>query len=136
MSHDFSPTQISLFRSAGPYPVEAYAFVCDGLSYTADHISTEHDMFNMGRHVSGQELCMGLRDFAIQRYGMLAQTVLDCWCVHRTEDFGRMVFAMIEAGLFKQQPEDSIADFANVYDFREAFDLRDMEARIGAPQPG
>ena len=137
MSNGFTPQQATLFRSAGPYPVEAYAFVRDGLSHTAGHVHAQADhYFGMNRHVSGQELCMGLRDFAIQRYGLLARMVLECWCIHRTEDFGRMVFAMIEAELFKQQPDDSMADFVSVYDFREAFDLRDIELRIGEPTPG
>ncbi len=125
----------SLLRAAGPYPLEAYQFVQEGLSFTSQQARLDPDVYGeLDRHVTGQELCMGLREYAIQRYGLLARTVLECWRVQRTEDFGRMVFAMINAGLLKQQADDSIEDFTSVYDFREAFDPRDIEQAIGAQQ--
>ena len=122
----------SLLRAAGPYPLEAYQFVQEGLSFTSQQVHLDPDMYGeLDRHVTGQQLCMGLREYAIQRYGLLARTVLECWRVQRTEDFGRMVFAMIDAGLLKQQADDSLEDFSSVYDFREAFNPRDMEEAIG-----
>jgi len=123
----------TLLRAAGPYPLEAYQFVQEGLSFTSEQVHLDPDAFGeLDRHVTGQQLCMGLREYAIQRYGLLARTVLECWRVQRTEDFGRMVFAMIDAGLLKQQPDDSLEDFTSVYDFREAFNPRDIEEAIGA----
>jgi uncharacterized repeat protein (TIGR04138 family) len=77
-------------------------------------------------HVSGQELCWGLRDLAVKRWGLLAKTVLRQWKVKRTEDFGRIVFALIDEGKLRKQAGDSIDDFRNVYDFDEAFDLADL----------
>jgi uncharacterized repeat protein (TIGR04138 family) len=122
----------SLLRAAGPYPLEAYQFVQEGLSFTSQQVHLDPDMYGeLDRHVTGQQLCMGLREYAIQRYGLLARTVLECWRVQRTEDFGRMVFAMIDAGLLKQQADDSLEDFSSVYDFREAFNPRDIEEAIG-----
>ena len=122
----------SLLRAAGPYPLEAYQFVQEGLSFTAQQVHLDPDRYGeLDRHVTGQQLCMGLREYAIQRYGLLARTVLECWRVQRTEDFGRMVFAMIDAGLLKQQADDSLEDFSSVYDFREAFNPRDIEEAIG-----
>jgi uncharacterized repeat protein (TIGR04138 family) len=126
-----------LLRASGPYPLEAYQFVQEGLSFTSQQVHLDPEIFgDLDRHVTGQQLCMGLREYAIQRYGLLARTVLECWRVQRTEDFGRMVFAMIEAGLLKQQPDDTLEDFTCVYDFREAFDPRDIEEAIGASQQG
>lgn len=74
------------------------------------------------RHVSGEDLCWGLRDLALQRWGRLASTVLRRWGVFSTEDFGRMVFALVDHGLLQKQPEDSIDDFVDVFDFESAFD--------------
>ncbi|MCE9620082.1 MAG: hypothetical protein K8R92_09230 [Planctomycetes bacterium] len=109
-----------LAAKAGPYPPVAYRFVREGLSRTVEVIhsqeSTEAD-----RHVSGQQLCMGLREYAIERYGLLAPVVLRSWHVHRTDDFGRIVFAMIDAGLLSKTPQDSFDDFRGVFDFSEAF---------------
>ena len=79
------------------------------------------------RHVSGQQLCLGLRDFAIKQYGLLALTVLGRWGLRRTDDFGRIVFAMIEAGLMKKTDEDTLEDFRGVYDFGEAFNALEIK---------
>ncbi len=113
---------------AGPYPLEAFAFVRDGLAHTVKMIHGEGGSGGGGlslsgpeRHVSGQQLCIGLRDFAIRRYGMLARTVLARWSIRKTDDFGRIVYAMIDAGLMRRSDDDSFADFQGVYEFDEAF---------------
>ncbi len=76
----------------------------------------------VGHHVSGQQLCMGLRSLAMQNYGLLAPTVLRGWGVRSTEDFGKIVYAMVDAGLLRTSENDSLDDFRGVYDFDEAFD--------------
>ena len=43
------------------------------------------------------------------------------WGITRTEDFGRIVFTLVEVGLLVTQPGDHEADFEGVYDFAEAF---------------
>ncbi len=53
------------------------------------------------------------------------------WHVRRTEDFGRMVFAMIDAGCMKRSDEDSFDDFRAVFDFDEAFAEDQLLAAIG-----
>lgn len=112
---------------AGPYPDEAFEFVSEGLGYTVDRIHEERTnaefewVMSVGNHVSGQELCIGLRDFAIKQYGLLAPTVLRRWNVNRTADFGHIVFAMIECGLMSKNESDSIEDFDGIFDFHEAF---------------
>ena len=118
-----------LQKTAGPYPLEAFEFVREGLGYTVDQLQ---DMSNQmpdisgldedeDHHVSGQELCLGLRDFAIRQYGLLAPAVLQHWNVRRTADFGRIVFAMIDHGLMRKNERDSIDDFQDVFDFEEEF---------------
>jgi len=73
------------------------------------------------RHVSGQQLSWALRDLAIGKWGLMARTVLRRWGVTRTEDFGRMVFALVENDYLQAQPSDSVEDFRDVFDFEEAF---------------
>ena len=109
--------------SAGPFPPQAFAFVQEGLRYTVESIrSHEPELPEHGRHVSGQELCIGLRDYAISQYGLLARTVLERWHVRKTEDFGRIVFAMVEAGFMRKTDEDSFEDFKGVFEFDECFE--------------
>ncbi len=76
----------------------------------------------LNRHISGRELCWGLRDYAQRRWGLLASTVLDSWNIRKTEDFGRIVFGFIAADLMQKQPDDSLDDFRDVFSFAEAFD--------------
>lgn len=115
-------------EKAGPFSPEAYQFVREGLAHTVKMIHGREAMDELEvtgdeRHVDGRQLCMGLRDFALTQYGMLARTVLNRWGVQRTDDFGRIVFAMIEAGFMRQSDEDVFEDFQGVYDFTEAFSV-------------
>lgn len=122
------------------YPVEAFVFVQRGLDYTVRKLhgaeaaeelaeadaDAEVEADNLeddaeGRHVSGQQLCWGLRDFAIEQYGLLAQTVLRRWRIASCADFGAIVFAMVEAELMRKTDDDDPTDFAGVYDFCDAF---------------
>ena len=120
----------AMFALAGDYRPEAFEFVRSGLAHTVDRVALHaSSAAGLGtsigsgdsRHVSGQQLCLGLRELAIERYGLLAPTVLRHWNVRRTEDFGRIVYAMIEFGLLAKTHEDSIEHFSGVYDFDEAF---------------
>ena len=122
-----APSAHQILAKAGPYPLAAYAFVQEGLRFTVRRVhedrTTDEGLGGMGSsdHVSGQQLCVGLRDYAIEQYGMLARAVLEHWQIRRTDDFGRMVFALIEAGAMSKTPQDTPDDFVAVYDFDEAF---------------
>jgi len=96
------------------YTAGAYTFVRDGLDYTVRRLEKP-------RHVSGQELLEGIREFAIEEFGPMAKTILNGWGIERTEDIGEIVFNMIETGLLGKTESDSRADFADGYDFNEAF---------------
>lgn len=110
------------------YPLDAFEFVQRGLDFTVRRahgdLQDEYDPQDPdqpSRHVSGRMLCEGLRDYALQQYGLLAATVLRRWRVTRCEDFGRIVFAMVESGMMHKTDDDSIADFQNLFTFKEAF---------------
>ena len=75
------------------------------------------------RHVSGQELLSGIRVYALDQYGPMTLTVLKEWGLHRCEDFGEIVFNMVENHLLAKTKKDSRDDFKGGYDFEEAFRL-------------
>ncbi len=75
------------------------------------------------RHISGRELAEGVRRLALERFGPMARTVLEHWGIHATEDVGGVVFALVEQGILIKRDEDSPEDFADVFDFEEAFEL-------------
>lgn len=114
----------SIARSS-QYPLGAFLFVQRGLDFTVRRIHgelDENDSAQMeSRHVGGRELCYGLREFASQQYGLLARTVLRRWRINSSEDFGNIVFAMVDAGLMHKTDEDNIEDFIDVFDFADAF---------------
>ncbi len=105
------------------YCLDAFLFVQRGLDFTVRRIHGEHkgDEESANRHITGRQLCFGLRDYANKQYGLLARPVLRRWRIHSCEDFGHIVFALVQAGLMHKTDEDSIEDFVGVFDFDDAF---------------
>jgi uncharacterized repeat protein (TIGR04138 family) len=107
-------------REDGRYPPAAYEFLHRGLE-RATRMVYDEQAPGVPQHVSGQQLCEGLRALALESWGPLGQAVLARWNIRTTRDFGEMVFLLIRLGLMGKQESDRIEDFDNVYDFRKAF---------------
>ena len=107
----------------GYYPVEAFQFVSSGCAYAVRrvHGNVKIDP-KQPQHISGQELCEGLREVALRQWGLLARTVLKRWNITSTLDFGRIVYALIRGGQMDKTENDSLEDFRDVFDFRTAFE--------------
>jgi len=103
-----------ILRKDGRYMPEAYLFVRDGLDHTVRKLDTP-------RHVSGQELLDGMREYALHEFGPVAKRVLSEWGINECIDFGHIVFNLVGEGLLGKTDEDSIKDFMGGYDFHEAF---------------
>ena len=101
------------------YKREAYTFVREALDFTQKLIVKE----NRGqiRHVSGQELLEGIRQFALQQFGPMVVTVFAEWGIRNCRDFGEIVFNMVETGVLAKTEHDTREDFQNGYDFTDAF---------------
>jgi uncharacterized repeat protein (TIGR04138 family) len=84
------------------------------------------------RHVSGQQLCEAARLYGLQQYGYLAPKVLATWGVRATDDFGAIVFNMIDIGQMRKTKTDRREDFQGVYEFAEAF-ARDLAFVVPDP---
>ena len=93
---------------------EAYVFVHDAIGHTWARLDQR-------RHVTGKELLEGIKDLALKRYGPMARVVLNSWGIMTTDDFGVIVFNLVDAGVLSKTEEDHIEDFHAVYDFDEAF---------------
>ena len=63
------------------------------------------------RHLSAEELYMGICSLALDEYGPMAKTVLAYWGINSGRDVGQIVFYMIEAGIFGKQEDDTIEQF-------------------------
>ncbi len=101
------------------YHRDAYLFLRDALEYTQRALKRE--VGTRARHITGQELLEGLREYALKEYGPMALTVLSEWGIHRSEDFGEIVFNMVEHGILSKTDTDSREDFRHGYDFEQAF---------------
>ena len=99
----------------GRYKLEAYLFVINALEFTMSSLRRHG-------HVTGHELLDGIRHLARREFGPMAKAVFESWGVNSTEDFGEIVFSLVEAGLLGKTDKDSRGDFRNVYDFREVFE--------------
>ncbi len=128
---------LELIRTKDPrFEDDAYRFVREALDHTQKSIGKD----NRGRirHVSGQELLEGIRDYALTQFGPMAITVLEEWGIHTCADFGEIVFNMVEIGLLAKTEKDSRSDFAGGYDFFEAFRkpfLPEAKQRKSEPEP-
>lgn len=109
-------------RERGRYKTQAYFFVLGGLDHTL-HLLNRKEEKGPKRHVSGQELSRGIKDYAMVQFGPTARLVLDYWGIHATSDFGRIVYDLIELGYLGKNESDRLEDFDDVLDLnRELID--------------
>jgi uncharacterized repeat protein (TIGR04138 family) len=96
------------------YKPDSYEFVMQALYFTQGKLKRE-------AHITGGELLEGIRQFSIEQYGPMAKTVLNHWGITKTEDFGNIVFNLVDNKLLSKTDTDSLDDFKNVYDFEAVF---------------
>ena len=104
----------AIFDKDPSYKFEAYTFVLAALHDTVSRLKKP-------RHITGKELALGIRKYALDQFGPMALTVLKHWGIRETLDFGKIVFALIEVKLLSKQPEDKLEDFEKVYEFEDSF---------------
>lgn len=103
------------------YSFKAYQFLFDALRKTQTRLgrSGGHGPEDEQAHVSGQELMNGVREYALDQFGLMAICVFRQWGIRKTDDFGDMVFEMIERGEMRKTDADQRSDFCGVYDFQQ-----------------
>lgn len=109
----------SILKREKRYDPLAYLFLKEALDFTLKRAADTNG--GEPRHVSGSELCHGFRDLAIQEFGPMAGTLMIEWGLRESSDIGEMVFHLIDEQMFGKQDSDTKEDFANAYDFDEAF---------------
>jgi uncharacterized repeat protein (TIGR04138 family) len=99
---------------------QAYYFVLDALDYTMQELGRDQ-LTGEERHVGGRELLLGIKEYAANQFGPMAPIVFGQWGVRGTEDFGEIVFNLIDAELLSRRPNDSRLDFVEGFDFEATF---------------
>ncbi len=116
------------------YAYEAYEFIRSALNHTQRMLGLapergKHRKEVEPKHISGRQLLDGIRDLALREFGFMARIVFRCWGIHKTDDFGEIVFNLVESNLMSKSPDDSRDDFRNVYDLDDAL-LRHFEIKL------
>ncbi|MDI6786703.1 MAG: hypothetical protein QMD92_08360 [bacterium] len=96
------------------YKYAAYQFVMVALGYT-------QKKFDKLYHVTGQDLLEGIKEYALNEFGPMTYEVFKHWGINSTDDFGNIVFNMVDFGLMGKTKEDSIEDFKEIYDLKKVF---------------
>jgi len=124
-----------LLREDPRYTLEGYEFVRDALAYAQEMLEMgqpqpaemplegeeEEGRSEVEHHLTGQQLCEAIRQYALEQYGYMAKVVLNNWGLKTTSDFGEIVYNLIRIGLMKKSLHDRREDFDDVYDFEKAF---------------
>ena len=116
------------------YPIEAYIFVREALAYASDSMELGSQCYQSDgevdaathlarreRHLTGQQLCEAIRQYALNQFGYMAKVVLNNWSIDRTGCFGDIVYNMIDLGIMKKSSQDERDHFDNVYEFDDVF---------------
>ncbi len=94
-----------------PYGLEAFQFVLGALEVTQQQLPAR-------RHITGKELLDGIVRYGKQEFGPMALSVWNHWGIHSTEDFGNIVFKMVEEGILSKTDQDSVDEFKTEYDLK------------------
>jgi uncharacterized repeat protein (TIGR04138 family) len=117
---DFNEVVRAICRDDPRYAAGAYHFMRHALDYTVKEVH-KADPNRASHHISGAELSDGARIWALDQYGPMAFTLLREWGIQRTDDFGEIVFNLIEYQVFGKTDDDKREDFTACFDFHQAF---------------
>lgn len=110
-------------RKDGRFSLQSYQFIFEALDYTATQLGKKYNSsIEKERHVTGQELSEGTKQYAIEKFGYMARIVLEQWGITKSGEFGEIVFNLVDSGLMGKTETDSIDDFKDLYDFYIEFD--------------
>jgi uncharacterized repeat protein (TIGR04138 family) len=114
MNPDNPPVYDFIIEKDPRYKADAYDFVMEALEFSQKRLKSR-------RHVSGQELLDGIKQLLMRKFGPLTMVILEHWGIKSTEDFGHIVFNLVENNLLTKTEEDCIDHFRNGYDFEKEF---------------
>jgi len=129
MSETFLQAIEDLAERDGRFKKDAYLFIYDALQYTVDKLG-KTKLPKEERHISGRDLLYGISEFALDQLGPLTYSVFTHWGVHKTRDFGEIVFNLVDADLMSKTERDNIEDFTDAYNFAEEFDWKKRKANF------
>ncbi len=135
---DFEGELAKILERDGRFDREAYIFLRQALDHchrlTLKAARKKEAQQPAEKHVSVEQLLDGVRLYALQEYGPMATTVLESWGVRSCENFGEIVFNMVENRLLSVTENDTLEEFRKGYDFQAAFCAPFKPGKRGAPK--
>ena len=110
MSSKFETIVENIYEKDVRYKEGAYIFVMEALAYT-------QKKYKRSKHVKGEEMLEGMKELLLNKFGPMTITVLEHWGIKSTEDFGNIVFNLVENRVLSKTEDDSIEEFRDGYDF-------------------
>jgi uncharacterized repeat protein (TIGR04138 family) len=129
---DFSEAVELLAERDPRYHHDAYFFLRDALDHA---VKLRKRQVGEAGHVTGQQICEAARVLALKQFGPMVPTVFAWWGLEKTEDFGEMVWLLIELGVVSKTDSDTKADYTSTYDFHTAFVVPYLPKPAGATSP-
>ena len=114
MDEEFFSIISTICTKDSRYYPEAYEFVMEALSFS-------QQKFKKLKHISGEELLTGIKALLLKKFGPMTLTVLKHWGIKITDDFGNIVFNLVENKVLAKDTNDHYDSFKNAYDFDEVF---------------
>ena len=114
MQHTLNNILTDICHQDPRYKEDAYEFLLESLSFS-------QKKFKRSKHVSGRELLEGIKVLLMEKFGPMTLTVLKHWGIEKTEDFGNIVFNLVDKRVLTKTDEDNIENFRDVYDFDKVF---------------
>ena len=114
MDEEFYSIITNICTQDSRYYPEAYEFVMEALNFS-------QQKFKKTKHISGEELLTGIKALLLKKFGPMTMTVLKHWGIKVTDDFGNIVFNLVENKILAKDTQDHYDSFKNAYDFDEVF---------------
>ena len=114
MNHEFYTIIEDICDKDPRYKQESYEFVMESFSFA-------HRKFKRFKHISGRQFLEGIKDLLLKKFGPMTMAVLKHWGIDCTDDFGHIVFNLVEKKVLSKTEEDNIESFHNVFDFEVVF---------------
>ncbi len=114
MNEEFFNLVLNICARDNRYHPESYEFVMEALSFSQKKLKKS-------KHVSGPELLNGIKALMLNKFGPMAMAVLNYWGIKTTDDFGNIVFNLVEYKILSKDEQDNYESFKNAYDFDEVF---------------
>jgi uncharacterized repeat protein (TIGR04138 family) len=107
-----------LIEQALGYPIDAFFFIGDALRSAQRKAA---DSKRGAGQLGARQFCVSLRDFTLDYFGdpAEARATLEDWKIHRSEDVGRILALMVEAGTVREAEVVAEREFAGLYTVEE-----------------